>query len=715
MRFDVRRSFSAVLSACAFLCTATLSAQDSDTAPASYPQIVRISYAEGDVRVSRGKRADKLYDGQSGQTTGWEQAGTGLSLASGYSLVTGTGRAEIELEDGSVVYLGEKSVLKFGELSSTAGVPFTQMALLSGTATLDLKLTDPGEHFALSTPTDGLQLVYPQKAYLRVNSYLDAMVVTPQGDLKYMMDGVWKNQPEGRSSAFSHGQRILLPPQAMMSSYATWDSWVDTRVKTRDAANAEALKESGLKDPLPGLAALTGHGKFFNCQPHGTCWEPSKGWDGKGNSSASNTAPSSESATTTATSAQAKPKKIDTSWYDKADAYEQAHPHYYLYTEDYTFPCSAYVVQDLVARDPVTGKEKIINSRFDPAYWPIGSHSPLIAYSSRWNYWGWGYDMYWDQYPWQWTVCHAGSWIRWQHQYVWVVGRKMHHQCPVRWVKNGHSVGYVPIHPHDTPGRPPLNLKNGLIAVSDRKAGQLTRIELDPSKSVKVLSEPPKEFRRATLEPLTRVDAPHPMGRLITVAAESNHVTTPLGSTTANGSPAKSFVRTEGERPIEFNRKSQGFAVERTDGQHRHPPEVMFAGRPEAIQSHVEHREGVGYANTVGPAARGNFGAAASQSNGAVNQGRSGYSPNSGSPRRSPAGNTGFSHNGGAAGSGANSGGSPHGAGGGGSGGGGGTSHSGGGSGSSGGGASAPSPSPSAPSAPSPAPSAPSSPSGRSR
>lgn len=242
MRFGFCHSFPAVLTAGMFLWTSVAPAQGTDGNPASYPQIVRISYAEGDVRVSRGKQADKLYDSHSGETTGWEKAATGIPLASGYSLVTGTGRAEIELEDGSVVYLADNSVLKLGELSSTAGIPFTQMALLSGTATLDLKLTNQGEQFTFSTPTDSLGLVYPQSVYVRVNSYLDAMVVTPQRQLKYMMAGEWKNQPSGRASAFSRGKHILLPPQAMMSSYSAWDAWVEARVNARETADAEALK-----------------------------------------------------------------------------------------------------------------------------------------------------------------------------------------------------------------------------------------------------------------------------------------------------------------------------------------------------------------------------------------------------------------------------------------------------------------------------------------
>jgi len=104
--------------------------------PDTYPQIVRLSYVEGDVRVARGKEAEKQLENVPGEATGWEQAVANLPLQTGYSLVTGTGRAEIEFEDASVVYLGDNSVLEFYEISTTGGIPYTEIALLSGTASV---------------------------------------------------------------------------------------------------------------------------------------------------------------------------------------------------------------------------------------------------------------------------------------------------------------------------------------------------------------------------------------------------------------------------------------------------------------------------------------------------------------------------------------------------------------------------------------------------
>ena len=117
---------------------------------ATYAQIVRLSYVEGDVRIARGEQNEK----PAGEA--WEEAVTDLPLETGFSLVTGKGRAEIELEDASTLYLGENSVLSLNDLHTTSGVPYTEVALLSGTVSLAIKPYIYGETFVLRTPTDYL-------------------------------------------------------------------------------------------------------------------------------------------------------------------------------------------------------------------------------------------------------------------------------------------------------------------------------------------------------------------------------------------------------------------------------------------------------------------------------------------------------------------------------------------------------------------------------
>ena len=124
--------------------SATLEAVDPYS---TYPQIVRLSYVEGDVRVSRGALADKDQSKDGSKATGWEQAEANIPIESGYSLVTGKGRAEIEFEDASTVYLADNSVLSFTELSTTGGVPYTEIALIAGTATMNVHTMVQGESF----------------------------------------------------------------------------------------------------------------------------------------------------------------------------------------------------------------------------------------------------------------------------------------------------------------------------------------------------------------------------------------------------------------------------------------------------------------------------------------------------------------------------------------------------------------------------------------
>jgi len=85
------------------LCSA-LSAFASDDNDA---REVRISFVEGDVRLSRG-------DGKhTDLNKPWEQAQGGELLGRGFAVATGIGRAEIEFENGSTLYLAQNSLLLF--------------------------------------------------------------------------------------------------------------------------------------------------------------------------------------------------------------------------------------------------------------------------------------------------------------------------------------------------------------------------------------------------------------------------------------------------------------------------------------------------------------------------------------------------------------------------------------------------------------------------
>jgi len=566
----------------------------------TYPQIVRVKYVEGDVRVARGKEAEELQEQDPGPVTGWEQATANLPLETGYSLATGTGRAEIEFEDASVVYLGENSVLRFNVLSTTSGVPYTELVLLTGTATMNVQSLLPGESFRMFTPGDSFTVAYPKKAYLRVNSYLDAIAVTPQ------QDAAWYSPIEnsvGRTVAVHNGRPVPTPDMDA-AAMVEWDSWVARRVSARDVELAATMKEAGLTEPIPGLAEMRGKGKFFTCEPYGTCWEPTEGWTGHKaegpqaeaqsatgsgiERAQAETQPAAQDATQPAApvervavsgdqdSAVAAPSMTGapkgSGKLSKADAYLASHPGATMWTEDYTIPCVDYAISDLMAIDPVTGKEVVVDSYFDTnSFYPLFAGYPRFGpqFHGGVPLFNLGYGGMFND-GWDWAVCHSGSWIRWQHHYVWVAGTKRHHHPPFRWVKSGREVGFVPLHPRDVAGKIPVNMRDGLFKPT-KKGDSITvqRVNFKEGKPVEAMAEAPKEFRKPVLEPLKIAEAPHAEAHTAFNAGQQNRGASAGNSLIARGTvKAGSAVESgvamrQPGMPITFDRKTQSFSVSR--------------------------------------------------------------------------------------------------------------------------------------------------------
>jgi len=140
--------------------------------------------------------------------------------------------------------------------------------------------TFPGEWFLIKTPTDVIATKYPSKSYLRIDSYLDAMSVTPQEDaIVCLANTAAQRTVKGRTVTYGGGRRVLLdtaeiPPP---DKFAEWDHWVADRVATRTAAMSIAMKSAGLTSPVPGLTEMNDRGTFFACAPYGTCWQPTNG------------------------------------------------------------------------------------------------------------------------------------------------------------------------------------------------------------------------------------------------------------------------------------------------------------------------------------------------------------------------------------------------------------------------------------------------------
>lgn len=547
---------------------------------ATYAQIVRISYVEGDVRIARGEQKEK----PAGEA--WEQAIADLPLETGFSLVTANGRAEIELEDASTIYLAENSVLVFNDLHTTSGVPYTEVALLSGTLSLAIKPYISGERVVVNTPTDNIVVKHPWRAFVRVDSYLDGTRLTSQEAEGLHIPGLTAKQAgKVQTMTLRDGHILEATGPDDPDALAEFDKWVAERVAQRTAAMAAVMKAAGLTSPLPGLADMKGQGTFFPCAPYGTCWEPA---GSPADSDAQQQAASRRPAQLM--NVNFSPHRFGTAQIMPTGPAGALDPGYV----DVFSPCYPSALRYRVQKDPITGKARLIDTG-------LGGRSS----------------------PWGWAVCHAGGFVHRRHHYVWCAGAKRHHLGAFHWVKSGHRAGFVPIHPYDVKGRPPVNRKEEVYAVNDKHGHSLERIKFDPVHPIEVLKSPPREFRNTYLRPLSPATVPRMEAHALKESLPANKGTTarPAGL------------------PLRFDAKSQSFMMSK---------EVMHGGKTVTVSAPVSNRGGTLQARG-GSFAGGHGSSSGSSAHGGAGSGGSGG--HGGSAGGSSGGSSGGSHGGGSSGS----------------------------------------------------------------
>ena len=524
----------------------------------TYAQIVRISAVEGDVRIQRGEPSGKAGNAL------WEKAVAGLPLETGFSLVTGQGRAEIEFENASTIYLGENSVLTFNDLHETAGIPFSELGLLSGTVSLYFQPYVQGEKLILHTPSSDFVSRYQDKSFARIEAFTDAVNITPLPGGNLRLPSVSKEALEpGRTWTYLEGKMVGAEGAPATQEFAAWDSWVEQRVAQRRAAIDSVLEASGLTAPIPGMAEMAGQGKFFDCAPYGTCWQPNDESDDDQDAAEQSFNPGDRQSlarsgqeahlelagyhpawgqTDQNTQTQnAQTQNAQSSRPRPADSAGSAVPPE-LGRSGLQFPCTPESLVFRMVKDPATGKY-------------VRVATTLTQHND--------YD---------WAVCHAGTWIRHHKHYAWVAGGKRHHICPVRWVKSGKTVGFVPLHPYDVKGQPAINARHEVFAVTGK--GQLNDpvrvvpVRFEQSLPITYLKAPPREYAVGAMRPLAAVEAPR---------MEAHALPRELGG---KGDAVKlAGIKTgEGGRaviPIHFDGKQQAFLVAREEIHGGHSTTVM--------------------------------------------------------------------------------------------------------------------------------------------
>lgn len=472
-------------------------------AAASEPQLVRVSYMQGDVRFSLGDGA------RPDLKKPWQQADVNLPIEKGFALATGAdGRAVIEFESGSMIYLAENSVLLFERMTEANGVPTTEVELVSGTLTTAVQ-TVPKEVFSVDLPRGEYQVTYPEQSYVRIDSYLDGSVFTPQAEsgLEFAQDGVpTVHLGKGQTLTYDGDKLVRANLYVQPKPPTEWDRWVEARYQARADAMQAALKASGLKTPIPGLTDMYASGTFSACAPYGMCWEPSE-----------------EAMAPSATAEQALAHIASVLTSSEQASLEQvaAGPAAPQSTAVQSATAQASGANGSASRTPFVPTPVSFQSLVAECPFPSWYTKNVLA-STPEEYSALSAEAYaWQlRQSWSWPVCHYARWIYRNHRYHVVVRpRRPHH--PVHWVRVGKQTGFVPAHPGDQKDKPPVNLKHGVFTVAPGAGGgRVERINYNAAERIEPLAAAPKEFRAAPYPEYARAEPPRIEGRLLGDATE---------------------------------------------------------------------------------------------------------------------------------------------------------------------------------------------------
>lgn len=506
-----------------------------------------IASVEGDVRISRGDghRLDLNKP--------WQQALAGELLPTGCALASGKGRAEVDFEDGSAIYLAENSLLLFTDLRAADRRTLSKMTLATGTITVFLQPQD-SESFVLETPTGAVRFVkLVNPSFGRWDAYLDATAFTPQSEKGDDVIGEGfgsRHVAKDQTVYFQGGELIefrnsVAPPQSLTPSITPLDS-TSTPVPAEIVLKASELFPftpwQPILDAVPNLrvvqaseshlAAARGPTFFASSYPP----DLSSDWD--------TWVQAKRQQNSELTAAALKASGLSTPVPGLLD----------MYSHGSFFECPPYGT----CWEPTQ-----INDDQNSA--PVPSSAAQAAAAPQANAPSFPQTVQWREYFDGWcgsvmsqTVsriaqtpaelnaillekqaarrrssyigvysmgCDTGFWVRRRNRYARVITpppRTCHSaRCaPVHpprslWVRQGNKIGIVPPHPKDEKGHAPVNLKNGVVVPPSRSGARAELFSLDSLRGIKLLDKPPKEFSRQTESARFQVAAPEIRAHLV--------------------------------------------------------------------------------------------------------------------------------------------------------------------------------------------------------
>ncbi len=245
----------------ALLMLAVPASAGTETGPQtlSYARIVRLSYVEGDVQIVRTDKSNK-----------WEPAVMNMPVEQGFALGTNVGRAEVEFENGSMLWLAPDSVVQFTELALSNGGRITRVTLSQGIASFDANLS-PGETFEVATPNFSVTPSKNSEFKIGVRDK-SAAVTVMNGKVLVGYRGATQEVAKG-AMFLDEGTKTAKTLLVRSPKPDRWDHWVSDRLTAEQHGTTEAMVNANAPFTY-GMADLAEYGSWNYYPGFGYGWQP---------------------------------------------------------------------------------------------------------------------------------------------------------------------------------------------------------------------------------------------------------------------------------------------------------------------------------------------------------------------------------------------------------------------------------------------------------
>ncbi len=201
----------------------------------------------------------------------WQTAPLNMPIREGSALATGSGRAEVEFENGAMAFLSENTVVEFYDLSLHDGEKITRLVLRQGSAIFYVH-SQTGDYFSVTGGDFTVEAGV--RSRFRLDNFDDGSTVNVEGG----QVSVLRND---KSTPLEKGQSLSVrasDPKNQVLARAPasddFDRWVSGRIDSVVTATNYTNQYTSTANYSSGFADLYTYGSWFSMGGYGYGWRP---------------------------------------------------------------------------------------------------------------------------------------------------------------------------------------------------------------------------------------------------------------------------------------------------------------------------------------------------------------------------------------------------------------------------------------------------------